>query len=143
MLIVYGDDIVRWTVERMPCQIGFDKPFGMGFIKNNVLVGSVVYDNYRPQAKSICFSGALDDKNALTRGTIRHVFDYPFNQLGVNRITAMIDVNNDSSIRLARQLGFTHEGTLRQGSPVNCGDLLVFGMLKGECNWLLNRSKKL
>lgn len=130
-----GDFIVQWVNERMPHKdIGFNNPVGVGFIKDNVLVGGVVYDNYLPQLKSICASIALD-KPILNKTILKQLFSYPFETLGVNRINCNIESNNTASIKLCSRLGFGHEGTMRKASP-DGRDILIFGMLKEECKWL-------
>lgn len=61
-------------------------------------------------------------------------FDYPFNQVGLRRVTALARVSNTRSIRLARHLGFTLEGRLRRAADNE--DVLVFGLLREECRWI-------
>ena len=133
--MIFGDDVVEWVQMQMPGQLGFDKPFGVGLLKQGQLVCAVVYDNYRPQVKSICASIAISDPAALNRKFIRSIFQYPFNELGCNRITCMIETNNVKSIKLCSRLGFEREGELRQAS-INGNNLYIYGMLRTECRWL-------
>jgi len=122
-------------VESRVKHYGFDQPCGIAIIKNDKLIGGVVFDNYRPSAKTVSVSIALDDKRALDRESLRLLFDYGFNQLQCNRMTTMIDSENDKSIKLCSSLGFVQEGCLRSASPTG-NDLVIFGMLKEECKWL-------
>lgn len=137
-MIVYGDDICHWVQERMPePSVGFDRPVGIGIIRDNVLVGGVVYDNYRPNIKSIYGSIAIDDKICLTKKNIITLLQYPFYMCGCNRVNVIILQSNAPSQALARRLGFTQEGVLRQASSTG-EDMLLFGMLKSEfeSKWL-------
>jgi len=138
-MLVYGDSIAQWAQDRIDGNLGFDKPFSIGIIKDNRLVGAVIFDNYRPQLKSIFVSIVLIDKIVLTRTLIYSLFDYPFNTLNVNRVQAMINVNNTPSIRLCQKLGFLREGILREASE-HGEDILLFGMLKRECKWLSGKN---
>ena len=44
---------------------------------------------------------------------IRLIISYAFEQVGLERVEAMIEVPNEASQGLVRKLGFTHEGVLR------------------------------
>lgn len=138
-MIVTGPDIPKWAEARMG-GYGFDNPMGFGIIRRNKLVGAVIYDNYRPAAKSVFVSIALDDKAALTKPLIAKVFEYAFFDLGCNRIQAMIDENNHPSIELCRRLGFSKEGELREAGP-NGSNLYLFALLKRENRWFTGQSK--
>ena len=61
-------------------------------------------------------------------------FGYPFNQLRVNRVTAVAEQFNERSISMLRKLGFVEEGTLKQWFGQQDG--IVFRMLKDECTWI-------
>lgn len=69
------------------------------------------------------------------KSVLRVAFDYPFNQLGLNRITGYIRATNTQAIRNAERIGLKHEGTLRKYYS-NGDDCLVYGMLKEECRWI-------
>lgn len=60
-------------------------------------------------------------------------FDYPFNQVGLRRVSALARASNLRSIRLAQHLGFTLEGRLRRAAGSE--DILLFGLLREECRW--------
>jgi RimJ/RimL family protein N-acetyltransferase len=137
-MIVTGPDIAKWAEARMG-GYGFDNPMGFGIIRQDKLVGAVVYDNYRPAAKSVFVSIALDYKAALTKPLIAQVFNYAFYDLGCNRIQAMIDENNHPSLELCRRLGFSKEGELREASPSG-SNLFLFALLKRENRWSTRQS---
>lgn len=139
-MIVTGPDIVKWALDRMECY-EFDNPVGVGIIRDNRIVGAVVYDNYRPEAKTIYVSIALDDKRALTKDLLIQLFHYPFEQLNCNRMVALIDTRNTPSLTLCRRLGFVQEGVLRKAG-LNNSDLAIFAMLRDECLWLTLKTSK-
>lgn len=63
------------------------------------------------------------------------VFGYPFLQVGVRRITAPIAASNRAACHTAESLGFVAEGRLR-AAELSGDDLVIYGMLRGECRWL-------
>ena len=70
-----------------------------------------------------------------------HVFAYPFLQLKTRRVTAPVSGRNVKCIEMLLNMGFQHEGTLRE-ADVKGANLLIFGMLKRECRWLDYKEKK-
>lgn len=68
---------------------------------------------------------------------LAEVFAYPFYQLSLRRMTAIIAADNPASLQTAKRLGFRVEGLLRQWYPQ--ADGICHGMLKEECKWLRRR----
>ena len=68
------------------------------------------------------------------RQFLAYIFDYPFVQLGVKRITAPINSTNFDCIRMVSHMGLTHEATLKNATTD--GDLLIFRMFKDDCKYL-------
>lgn len=135
MIWLPGDEYIQWVQDRMPEGVCFDNPVGVGIIKHGLIVVGIVYDNYRPAAKCISISVAVDDKTAVTRAGIRKMFYFPFNVLGCRRITNVVEADNEQSLEVTRKLGYTLEGVMRKAS-VTGKDLHIFGMLREECKWL-------
>ena len=105
-----------------PCQC-------IAFMDANKLAGVVVYSNYRHP--SIEVSIFCDDPRwALNRDMIEEALMYPFRQLKVNRITALVQKNNKRSRKMVKRLGFVEEGKLRKASTKD--DLFVYGLLPEE-----------
>ena len=75
-------------------------------------------------------------KRWLNRDFLFAMFDYPFNQLGVNRITGLVAKKNKEARRFDEHLGFKYEGNMRHALADD--DMLIYGMLKRECKWLKN-----
>ena len=69
----------------------------------------------------------------LTPEFCRKIFLYGFDTLKATRLTATVQVSNTRSVRLVTRVGFVLEGCMR---GFNFGDLLIFGMRKGECKWV-------
>lgn len=66
------------------------------------------------------------------------IFHYPFVQLGVNRITTVIEPQNVKSLEFVKRLGFEFETSLKDSHPL--GDMQIYRMFKRECRWLEQKS---
>lgn len=71
----------------------------------------------------------------LTRTTVRCVFGYAFEHLGLERLTAIIPAARVPAQILALKLGFEFEGRTRCGAD-DGSDGIVLGMLARDCRWL-------
>ncbi len=69
-------------------------------------LGGVIFTNYTTESIAI-HSGAWSD-HWLNRDMLFVVFDYPFNQLGVNRLFGYVPEDNFHAIRFNEKVGFTH-----------------------------------
>ena len=72
-------------------------------------------------------------KHWFTPEFCRKMFFHGFITLRASRLTASIEASNLPCQRLAAKTGFRLEGCLR---GFEFGDLLMFGMSKGECKWV-------
>lgn len=70
-----------------------------------------------------------------TRATLRHVFGFPFQQLGLHRATVVVRKDNEASLSLCRRLGYVPEGCVREAFDDGT-DGIVMGMLRRECRWI-------
>lgn len=70
-----------------------------------------------------------------SRRLLTEIFHYPFVQMNVQRVTAIVDSTNHNTIDFIKRIGFTEEGLVRELYP-DKRDGIVFGMLRRECKWL-------
>ena len=109
------------------------KPEGaqtIGLAKDGELVAGVWYDDYNSQAVTthIAITGSI------TKQYLRVIFDYPFMQLGVQKIIAPVLEDNSQSMKLVEKMGFHQETRLKNVHPV--GDMLFYVMDKTDCKYL-------
>jgi len=110
-----------------------DEPVILSVGRDGSIMGACAYQNYRGTSIEMSVAGFGP---WLSPGNIAGFLSYPFNQLGVNRITVFTRRTNTRCIKLVEGLGFQHEGTLR-GSTPDGADLLMFGLLRDEAaRWL-------
>jgi RimJ/RimL family protein N-acetyltransferase len=74
----------------------------------------------------------------MTRDFLRVAFRYPFVQLGCNRVTGYVPASNADALRFDLNLGFKIEGRMREAIETG-EDVLVLGMLRGECRFIQMR----
>lgn len=111
----------------------------LGWLCGSELVAGVLY--YQYTGPNIWAAVAAEPgHNWLNRVGLWAIFDYPFRQLGVKRITIGIDEGNSRSIKFCTSLGFRPETRLSDASPG--GDLLIYRMYAEECPWLRDRRFK-
>lgn len=116
----------------MPDYIGWSGPYvAIGYERQGELVGGVVFTQYT--VTNITITTVLDAP--LSRKFLRAIYYYPFLQLKVKRITALIDKRNTASRELVEHDGYVKEGCLREASP-NGDDVIVYGLLRKDCRWI-------
>lgn len=139
--ILIGADtmIAEMVAGRIPHMNG--RSFGvctaLGVVRNGVLLGGVVYHAY--VVHDVQVSIAMERSGWALPGTLRALFDYPFNQLGVRRMTAIVGRKNKKSRRLVEGLGFKLEGVHPKGAD-GIEDAMSYGLLKENCKWIKDRN---
>lgn len=136
--VLFGADdlvasMVQTRIHEMP-QGGFGDYTALGVVRDDVLIGGVVYHAFRPRDRDIQVSIAFDRADWALPSTLRTLFSYPFQQLGCIRITAIVSRQNKHCRRFTAGLGFKLEGVMRKA--INGQDAFLFGMLKEECRFI-------
>lgn len=111
----------------------------LGLMSGNELVAGVIYQ-HRTTHNVYVHMAAIPGAHWGNRELLYAAFDYPFNQMGVRRVTGLIPSRNAHSRKLAEHLGFKLEGNMRHAYADD--DMLVYGLLKEECRWLSPDSVK-
>lgn len=134
--VIFGADdaVSAWVNSNVPIMVGRPTPnmfSALGVIHQNEIVAGVVYHNYRKQAGDIEVSVAATDPIWCLPDTLRRLFRYPFQQLGVQRITCITSRKNKRCRRLIEGLGWKLEGTHRKAYD-GVDDAMSYGMLAHE-----------
>jgi len=135
-VIVYGNERLReWaSFQLFGHADGFDeKAKAIGVEKNGSIIASVVYTDYHPHMIEMHIASI--DKTWATRHTLRTFFSYPFIQLKLERVQAILAASNEGAISMAKRLGFTFEGNHPKAFRGGV-DAVSYGMLKSDCRWL-------
>jgi RimJ/RimL family protein N-acetyltransferase len=133
--VLFGADqiVSEFVKARIPNIKDFGAHTALGVIRQGKLIGGVVYNNY--QGFDISANIAFDSSNWAYPATLRTLFGYPFNQLQVARMTAVIAESNKRSRRICEGLGFKLEGVHPRGADGNEA-ALSFGLMREACRFL-------
>jgi hypothetical protein len=109
---VYGqDEIVAHAVAQMipDCRVrGFGPCKAIGVIdESGTLIAGIVYHNYHPEAGVIEMSlAALPNAQWRTRETLRRMYAYPFEQIGVQMVMHMTAASDERVLRQLATIGY-------------------------------------
>ena len=138
--VVYGRDqtIEDWVALNLPYvkEAGFGPAQSMGICKGNEIITGIIY--HRFLGHDIEMSIYATSPRWCSKRILKMIFEYPFIQLGVKRITATIPVSYHKAHRLVTRLGFQKEGRMRHGFDQE--DAVIYGLLKEECHYLEERT---
>lgn len=104
----------------------------IGSVKNGRVVAGALYENFNGVNVFAHIAGI--GKHWLDRKFLSIIFDYPFRQLKVKRITGIVASCNEAARRFDEHLGFRLEAILHGAHPK--GDLYVYVMTADDCRWL-------
>lgn len=133
MSLVIGKGVVEWVAAQTSEFGNFGTDVGIGWQKDGQIIAGVAYANWNgPNVE--CHIASDGSKTWLSRQFLWTIFDYPFNQLGCNRITACVGEGNSQSRNFVVRLGLELETTLKAAHP--SGDLYIYRMFKDNCRWI-------
>jgi RimJ/RimL family protein N-acetyltransferase len=126
-----------WVAEKTGGTWHKGRGTAMGKLVNGEIVAGILYEDYSG-TNIVCHIAGVG--NWADRELIWMIFDYPFNQIKVNRMTAPICSTNEKSIRLVEHFGFKIEAKLH--GATSKGDLLLYTMFRDDCKYLRGRYGK-
>ena len=140
--ICTGQFVVEWVAKQTNDFGNFGSAAGIGVQKWDPvwkswkMLAGVAYAQFN--GPNVVCHIAAEGKNWATRHYLWMIFDYPFNQLKVKRITVEVGEGNLPSRRFVEHLGFEQEARLEGAHPT--GDLLIYRMRKPQAErWLTLR----
>lgn len=142
MQLLYGHDSeIAEIVSKRFGGINLQPCSAIGLLKDNLIVGAVVYNNFHKNNVNIPISieatVILVDSQELSRYIVSALFSYPFAVLKVGRLQVTVARKHKRVRKLVERLGFKFEGIARQGYILG-GDAAVYSMLPDECRWIRN-----
>jgi RimJ/RimL family protein N-acetyltransferase len=121
-------DMQTWLAGKFKTSISTKTPC-IGQLKDGKLTAVTAYTNILPNS---CEAHIAVD-GQISRGYLRSIFDYPFNQLKVRVILASVSKANVKSLNLCRKLGFEVKAEIPDAHKD--GDLVIFALRKEQCRW--------
>ena len=131
MLCFDRDLVGNWVARRVN---GIFTPRNSSCIgllnKNGEIEAGVWYEGYTKT--SIMTHIAIDGK--MTKQFLSIIFDYPFVQLGVNKLIGPTNSNNLIALKFIEKLGFVEEARIKDAFPD--GDMVLLTLTKDRCKFL-------
>lgn len=119
-----------WIPHRGTCIGQFDN--------EGSITAGVIYEDFNG-ANVVCHIAGVG--HWANKRYLWAIFDYPFVQMRVKRITVIIKDSNKKSIALVEKMGFTIEARLAQATPD--GDLLIYRLFKDDCKYIKGKYGKI
>lgn len=127
----FSQPIAAWVGEQIGRGIDWGPCEAIGVAdEDDNLIGGVVFSNYQPHFGNIEVSFAAIRRSWLTPNLVRGLLSYPFDQLGVRRITTLTPKRNRSARQFLKKFGFVEEGNVRGGFGTD--DMIISGLLAKE-----------
>lgn len=102
-------------------------------MEDGAIAAVVIFNMFTEHNVEISVATDRTGKGA-TRDFIAVCYRYAFIQCKKRRVTFIVEVGNDLSLRMARKLGHAEEARLIGWFGKNDG--IVFRMLREECRWI-------
>lgn len=129
------EEVCRWVAQRTGGDYYAGSGKGIGLVRGGNLVAGVLYDNWTGRA--IQMHVASDgSRKWLNREFLRVAFEYPFEQLKLNKVIGIVDSTNTDALRFDHHLGFVTEAIIKDAG--RHGDLHILSMTRQQCRFLRN-----
>ena len=122
-----------WVADRVGRRAAWGGFSALGWLNapGGELVAGVVIEGVT--ATNAFMHVAFAGRYALKRGLLWATFDYVFNQLGLERVTGMVEAGNTEALRFDQHLGFEPEFVIPRGAG---GDVVQLVMWRDRCRWI-------
>lgn len=131
-MLTIGYGVVQW-VEHQLGAVYATNATGLGWRRRGRIVAGLAFEGYN--GVNIFVHIAKLRGEPMPVELVAAMFDYPFRQLKLRRMSALVADRNEASKAFARKLGARLEGTMKEASPD--GDLCIFGLLRKDAEkWL-------
>lgn len=137
--LIVDDRLLDWIAVRIP-HLGLGHNWhgrarAIGIGEDGKILAAVAISGMDTHNWNAELSIASDTPRWATRGALKKILSYPFDQLGLGRVTAVCLSSNARAINLNRKLGFKEEGRMRRAAGDD--DVIIMGLLKEEAErWL-------
>lgn len=136
--VLYGADeyVSAWAAKRLEVVLGGRRPdvqVALGVVRGGNLAAAFLFSNYRTGI-DIEVSVAADNADWCRPATLRRLFDYPFRQLNLPRMTSIVARDNKRCRKLCEGIGWKIEGVARKAYDGR-KDAIIYGMLREEARF--------
>jgi RimJ/RimL family protein N-acetyltransferase len=125
--------VYAFVTQHMPMQ-AVSGMKGLGLERDGQLIAGVLYEGFT--GRNVWMHVAAEPgKKWMTREYLRYCFHYPFNEMGVDRVSGYVAASNADARKLDEHLGFKPEATLRGAAP-DGSDVILYVMWRDDCRFL-------
>ncbi|ARV77123.1 acyl-CoA N-acyltransferase [Pseudomonas phage Skulduggery] len=130
--------LLDWAAARYDRNAIDGDTHALGIEVDGVIRAVAMYNNFNTVSCSMHVVSD-DGKRWASRTFLSAAFSYPFVQLGLKRVTAMVPAKNTDALCLDLRLGFKVEGTMAEATDDD--DIVVMGMLRRNCMWITEEQR--
>lgn len=127
------DELLDWAAARYDDNAIDSDTHAIGVEVDGVIQAVAMYNSFTDMSCNIHIV-SNGGKRWASRTFLHEAFKYPFIQLGLTRLTALVPARNTDALTLDLRLGFQMEG--RMAEATDNDDLVVLGMLRRNCIWI-------
>lgn len=133
--LIYGneDRLLPWAQTRIGATFRRDA-YTIGLERDGQIAAVVVFDGF---GETDCAMHIASDGTRawMNKSLLLSAFAYPFEQLGLLRVTGMVPADNEAALAFDENLGFVREGYHPQAGPGG-KDLISLGLLRKNCRFV-------
>lgn len=130
-----GDLLPVWRFVHAATGVALSSDMkAIGLRRRGRIVAGVLFEGW--VGSNVCMHIAIEPGAIVSPVWARYAFAYPFDEVGVRRITAEVAAGNIACRRLVERIGFRVEATLREAAR-DGEDLLLYRLLRGQCSLLV------
>ena len=132
--VIYGEEdrLLPWAERRIGVAFRRDA-YTIGLERDGEIRACVVFDTF--SQTDACMHIASDGTKAwMNKDLLLSAFAYPFNQLGLLRVTGLVRADNEAALAFNEHLGFVREGYHPKAGPGG-SDLISMGLLREACRF--------
>lgn len=106
----------------------------VGLERDGELIAGAVYEGFNGHNVWVHLA-AVPGSNWMTREYLRYCFHYPFNEMGVQRLSGYVNASNTAARKLNEHFGYQQEAVLKGAAP-DGGDVILYVMWRENCRYL-------
>jgi RimJ/RimL family protein N-acetyltransferase len=130
-MIVASAGLRPYLEIKLGTKLGHDAQFVGRLRSDGSIWGVVGFNNFSEYDCEMFMAG---ESGWISRKLMKAAFAYPFNKLGLQRVSGRVESTDTKTLDIDKRLGFKVEGCLRHALGNN--DIIIIGMLRSECRWI-------
>lgn len=125
--------VLAFVRQHMP-MAAVENMKALGLVRDGQLVAGVLYEGFN--GRNVWMHVAAEPtRRWMNRQYLWYCFHYPFNEMGVDRISGYVNASNEQAVAFDEHLGFQREATLEGAAP-DGGDVFIYVMRRHNCRFL-------